>query len=204
MRQFLLYLGFISSVLYDYLHLSGLNKIVRYIRTGGFARRMLHLGAKSSFEKNVRLVHPENIWMGDCVHLGNSCVLYTKRCNETDKESPLIRIGNNVDIGDWCHITAINGIKISENVLIGKGVTITDNSHGSISESEIPPLKRQVESKGAVIIGKNVWIGDKCTILPGVTIGEGSIIGANSVVTKSVPSHSVVVGNPARIVSQNQ
>lgn len=202
MRQILLYLGITYSAIYDYLHFSVLNKISRYLRTGFFARQMLHLGDKSSFEKNVRIVHPENIWMGDCVHVGNSCVLYTKKCSRISKESPLICIGNHVDIGDWCHITAVSGITICENVLIGKSVTITDNSHGLISESDIPPLKRQIASKGIVVIERNVWIGDKCTILPGVTIGEGSIIGANSVVTKSVPPHSVVVGIAAHIVSQ--
>ena len=55
-------------------------------------------------------------------------------------------------------------------------------------------------SKGPVIIQDNVWIGEKATILPGVTIGEGAIIGANSVVTKDVPAKSLVVGCPAKIV----
>lgn len=64
----------------------------------------------------------------------------------------------------------------------------------------LPPLFRPLFSKGPVIIGKNVWIGDKATILPGVTIGDGSIIGANSVVTKDVPAYSVVAGNPAKII----
>lgn len=59
-------------------------------------------------------------------------------------------------------------------------------------------------SKGPVIIGKNVWIGDKATILPGVTIGEGAVIAANSVVSKNVPPFSVVGGIPARIIKQNQ
>ena len=51
-----------------------------------------------------------------------------------------------------------------------------------------------------MIIGDNVWIGDKATILPGVTIGEGAIIAANAVVTKNVPAFSVAAGNPAKII----
>ena len=63
---------------------------------------------------------------------------------------------------------------------------------------------REVISKGAVIIGKNVWIGDKATVLPGVTIGDSVIIGANSVVTKDIPAYSIVGGNPAKIIKTLQ
>ena len=61
---------------------------------------------------------------------------------------------------------------------------------------------RLVVSKGSVIIGNNVWIGDKATILPNVTIADGAVIAANSVVTKDVPAYSVVAGNPAKVVKQ--
>lgn len=57
-------------------------------------------------------------------------------------------------------------------------------------------------SKGDVSIGKNVWIGEKATILPGVTIGEGSIIGANSVVTKNIPPYSIACGIPAKVIKK--
>lgn len=85
---------------------------------------------------------------------------------------------------------------------VRENVTITDNSHGYITKNEThtPPLKRPLYSKGPVIIGKNVWVGDKATILPNVNIGDGAIIGANAVVTKDVPPYSVAVGNPAKIV----
>lgn len=67
-----------------------------------------------------------------------------------------------------------------------------------------PPthMKRKCISKGIVQIGNKVWIGDKVTILPNVRIGDGAIIAANSVVTKDVPSYSVVAGNPATIKKQ--
>ena len=67
----------------------------------------------------------------------------------------------------------------------------------------IPPLKRNLFSKGPVIIGKNVWIGDKATILPGIIVGDGAIIAANSVVTKNVPAYGVVGGNPAKLIKSN-
>ena len=62
---------------------------------------------------------------------------------------------------------------------------------------------RPTTSKGRVVIGNNVWIGDKATILPGVTIGDGAIIAANAVVTKDVPQYSVVGGNPAKVIKIN-
>lgn len=116
--------------------------------------------------------------------------------------SPLIEIGQNCLIGQYNHITSINHIKIGNNVLTGRWVTITDNAHGSYDEKSlnIPPKKRELVSKGEVIIGDNVWIGDKATILPGVKIGNNSIIAANSVVTHDVPHYAMVAGCPAKII----
>ena len=100
------------------------------------------------------------------------------------------------------YITAINNITIGNNILTGKWVTITDNSHGEVTLEQMhqDPLKRPVVSKGPVHIGDNVWIGDKATILPHVSIGDGAIIAANAVVTKDVPPYSVAAGNPAKII----
>ncbi len=120
------------------------------------------------------------------------------------KDVPVLEIGDNCEFGASNHITCSNNIKIGNNCLTGKWVTITDNSHGqAISEDMVKsPLVREITSKGPVIIDDNVWIGDKVTILPNVHIGRGAIIGANSVVTKDVPSYAVVAGNPAKIVKQ--
>ena len=115
-----------------------------------------------------------------------------------------ITIGDNSHIGDNVHITAINKVSIGNNVLTGRWVTITDNSHGQFSSTElqVSPEERKLYSKGPVVIEDNVWISDKVTICPGVTIGKGSVIGANSVVTKSIPPYSLAVGIPAKVVKQ--
>lgn len=119
--------------------------------------------------------------------------------------TPEIIIGDGCAFGSANHITAINRIEIGKNVLTGKNVLITDNSHGTTDrvQLDLPPRKRHLFSKGPVIIEDNVWIGDKASILPGVRIGRGSIIGTGAVVTKDVPAHSLVVGNPARILSMD-
>lgn len=111
--------------------------------------------------------------------------------------SPTIRIGNHCNFGAFNHITCVNFISIGDHVLTGKWVTITDNSHGltDIDSLSLPPEYRMLYSKGPVIIGDNVWIGDKVTILPNVRIGEGTVIAANSVVTSDIPSYCVYAGN---------
>ena len=93
-------------------------------------------------------------------------------------------------------------MRIGKNLLTGRWVTITDNGHGSVDFETMQqtPINRRLFSKGDVAIGDNVWIGDKATILPGVTIGDGAVIAANSVVTKDVPAYSVAAGNPARVL----
>lgn len=116
--------------------------------------------------------------------------------------TPSITIGNNCSIGEYNHITACNKIQIGNGLLTGRFVYIGDNSHGGLSneEASVPPIERRLKSKGEVIIGNNVWIGDKVTVLAGVHIGDNVIIGANSVVTKDIPCNTVVAGCPGAII----
>lgn len=118
---------------------------------------------------------------------------------------PDLSIGEECNFGAFNHITCTNRIQIGNRLLTGKWVTITDNSHGctDVETLQIAPIKRPIFSKGPVIIGNDVWIGDKATILPGVAIGDGAVIAANAVVTKDVPAYSVVAGTPAIIIKQN-
>ncbi len=119
---------------------------------------------------------------------------------EEQRFSPEIVIGDGCAIGDGAHITAVNHIELGKNVLTGKYVLITDNSHGEADASQLDmaPNKRPLVSKGPVVIGDNVWIGEKASILPGVTIGNGAIIAAGAVVTKDVPAGCIARGVPAK------
>lgn len=142
---------------------------------------------------------------GKYISIGNNSTfgryLYLTTWTE-GKRNPNLEIGNNCSFGDYNHITCFHNITIGDNVLTGKWVTITDNSHGNTDYETLKkaPSERNISSKGPVIINKNVWIGDKVTILPNVTIGEGSVIGANSVVTKNIPPFCIAGGNPAKIL----
>ncbi|MDY5243429.1 MAG: acyltransferase, partial [Eubacterium sp.] len=112
-------------------------------------------------------------------------------------------IKNNVSITDRCIISAANRIEIGNGCLLGRDTFITDNSHGeniSINELNISPHERNIFSKGTVIIGDNVWTGKNVCIMPNVKIGNGAIIGANSVVTHNIPPYSVAVGSPAKVI----
>ena len=176
---------------------------LNYIKTRIYTSCKRHLfakcGSNATFCGFDRIIGGKRIFIGNS-KIGKASVLtaWESRSNC----SPEIKIGNNCNIGDYCHITAINSIIIGDGVLIGRWVTITDNSHGgtTLEELRMSPLNRQIVSKGPVVISNNVWIGDKATILPNVTIGEGVIVGAGAVVTKDVPDYCVVVGNPAKVV----
>ncbi len=107
-----------------------------------------------------------------------------------------IKIGKNVFINSCCRFQDQGGIEIGDNVLIGHNTTIATLNH------ELNPENRGNLTPSPVIIGNNVWIGSDCTILPGVRISDGAIIGAGSVVTKDVDKNTIVAGNPARFIKR--
>ena len=118
---------------------------------------------------------------------------------------PVLHIGKHVQINDSVHIGAIERVVIGDHTLIASRVFISDHNHGNYhiqgygSGPDIPPASRPLSSK-PVHIGRNVWLGEQVCILPGVTIGDGVIVGANSVVTHDIPSNSIAAGNPARLI----
>lgn len=113
--------------------------------------------------------------------------------------------GHDVQLNDYVHIAAVDHVEIGNNVLIASSVFISDHNHGCYGEGapgSAPstfPIDRQLVAK-PVFIRERVWIGEHACILPGVTIGEGSVVGAGSVVTHDIPPNSIVVGNPARVI----
>lgn len=158
--------------------------------------------------ENFYIQHPYTVSGAKYIKIGNNFTALSRLRLEAfdfylnSSYNPSITIGDNVNINDDCHIGCINEIRIGNNVLIASKVFISDHFHGQISSSEnhLPPASRELVSKGPVIIEDDVWIGEGVSIMPNVRIGKGSIIGANSVITKDIPEYSVAGGIPARVL----
>lgn len=106
-----------------------------------------------------------------------------------------IAIGDYVLISPGTRISAADEVVIGNNVMMANGVYITDSDwHGIYDRTSNP------EEKYPIHIEDNVWLGDRSTVLKGVTIGENSIVAAGAVVSKDVPANVVVAGNPAKVV----
>ncbi|MCC8035854.1 MAG: sugar O-acetyltransferase [Rikenellaceae bacterium] len=104
------------------------------------------------------------------------------------------RIGKNVFINFGCTLLDLGGITIEDDVLIGPNVSLLSEGH------PVGRGNRHSLRTGHVHIGRNVWLGAGATILPGVTVGENSIVAAGAVVTKNVPADRIVAGIPAKVV----
>lgn len=174
-------------------------RLRRAFSTGYSRRRFGFLGKGVNLAPGLRLLKPRYISIGEGTSIMSHCVLET--CPDAGL-NPNLSIGSNCSIGEYTHITCARAVTIGNGLLTGRFVLIADNSHGATdgSHSHISPLCRPVVSRGPVTIGNDVWIGDKATILPGVSIGDGAIIAANAVVTKDVPPMGVAAGNPAKII----
>lgn len=123
------------------------------------------------------------------------------------KENQVLFIGKNVQINDYVHITAMEKVNIGNNVLMASKIYISDCSHGSYkgnqddcSPNSIPAERILISSP--VTICDNVWLGESVSVLPGVTIGKGTIVGANSVVSKSLPDYVIAAGTPAEVIKK--
>lgn len=200
--------GFLFSFLYPFNLLKKILYAYSCFYTGYYKRYFFSFGDNSIIVPSAICFEGLNcISIGDHVRLGKNIQLTAWRKKShcfPSANSPMITIGDGSEIGSGAHITAVNSIVLGKNVLCGKNVTITDNAHGAIERHQLKmsPIKRAISSKGPVIIGNNVWIGDKSSILPNVRIGEGCIIAANSVVTKNIPPFCIAAGIPAKVIKE--
>jgi len=129
---------------------------------------------------------------------GNSIIGKHTRisCGENGK----IKIKSDALIDDFTYIMAHKKIEIGKNTQIASFCFITDFNHNYSNTKK--PISTQGYKTKSINIGDNVWIGTHVVILPGVKIGNSSIIGAGSVVVKNIPNYSIAVGNPAKVVKK--
>ena len=113
-----------------------------------------------------------------------------------------LTIGERVTINENSYLECKGGVVIGNDVMVGHDVSILSNTH-NFNEIGVP-MNLQGETSKSVIIGNNVWIGAKATILLGITIGDNAIIGANSLVNKDVPEGAIVGGVPAKVIRMRE
>lgn len=167
-------------------------RIFRSHGEGTFSREDFRMiGDNVVFEAGVLVFHPENISIGSNVYVGHYTLLKAYHENE-------LRIGNDVWIGQNCFLHAAGGIFIEDQVGIGPGVMILTSSH--LDQDRQVPIVFSDLSFAPVRICSKSDIGVGSIMLPGVTVGEGTQVGAGSVVTHDTPPYSVVAGVPARVI----
>lgn len=193
--------GFISRIISNGI-IFRINIFLCGYYTSRISYKFKEIGFNPQIRKDVVVLKPENICIGSNVIIDNSCVIESWYFSNISDHSGVIIIGDNCAFGEYTHLSAANRIEIGDGLLTGRNVLITDNSHGLTNGDElnISPRYRKIQSKGPVFIGNNVWLGDKVSVMPGVSIGDGVIVAANAVVTHDIPAYSVAAGVPAKVI----
>lgn len=174
----------------------------------------LFKGRRIQGKAHARFHFHGTILHGECIHLGEDFTVsegYVLACyppqlkkgqNDNRAVEPEINIGPRFFANRFLRMYCACRIEIGADCLIGSDVLITDNDHGINLNLTGVPYREQPLTSSPVTIGKNVWIGEKVCILKGVKIGDNCVIGAGSVVTKSIPANCVAVGNPAKVIKR--
>jgi acetyltransferase-like isoleucine patch superfamily enzyme len=157
-----------------------------------YLRRCTHVGRYVQVMGRPLVVNRGKIIIGDRVWIDSTAV----RCElVTQLPEAVLEIGDRTTINYGTSISAHMCVKIGADCRIGPYTNIIDNNfHDILNRSATPPSR-------PVLIGTNVWIAGRAVIIPGVTIGDDSVIGVGAVVMEDVPERSVVMGNPAKVLA---
>lgn len=168
------------------------------------------IGTGHQFRKDSRVVLSWGSTKEDVVMMDHAELLNAKICSYNHGK---VTMGNWAKIGRGSVIDCVNSVFIDDDAAISRNVTIIDNNSHPLNPDDrrymrhTPHGSRERQPMYAVNapihIGKNVLVGEYSRICKGVTIGDNSIIGANSIVTKSIPANCIAVGNPARVVKED-
>ncbi len=158
-------------------------------------------GRKTVVSYPLRLSGEERIRIGAGVYLGAGCWL--QALPDSGNRSVAISIGDGASIAGACVLSAVRSVRLEENVLLARNVYISDHIH-KYSRTDLPILAQGVDKIGPVLIKRGAWLGQNVVVCPGVTIGAGAVIGANSVVNCDVPDYCVAAGAPARVIRRSE
>lgn len=156
-----------------------------------WAARGARIGKRSIVGMRCVVEHPE------CVELGERGVLEADVYLKVVAETAVLELGDHVFIGRGTEIDVLGSVTVGAHTVIAPRCFITDHNHGILAGLRIDQQTCSIEP---VAIGSDVWLGTGVVVLPGVNIGDGAVVGANSVVTKDVAPMTVVSGAPARFL----
>jgi acetyltransferase-like isoleucine patch superfamily enzyme len=154
-------------------------------------------GSKTVLMFPIRLSGEDRIAIGDHVFIGPGSWLQT--LPDAENKSVAISIGKGSSCAGACVISAVRSVVLEENVLLARNVYISDHIH-KYANIDVPILAQGLDKIQPVLIKRGAWLGQNVVVCPGVTIGVGTVVGANSVVTKSMPDYCVAAGAPARVL----
>ena len=154
-----------------------------------------------------RIVYPRKISghqfieIGSRVLIGHHCWIQAISEYAEQRFSPEIIVMDDVYIGNYCNIVSINSIRIGKGSVLSEAVYISDNAHG-LDPNAGPIMLQPLTTRGPVTLGDSCFIGYGACVLPGVSLGDYCVVGANSVVTKSFPAYSMIAGSPGRCIKR--
>jgi acetyltransferase-like isoleucine patch superfamily enzyme len=194
----------------------GLIRAGALLRHAWLGRRLDRLAAGAWIDRRARIESPRRVSVGAGARIDHGAVI---RGNTQDSRGVSIGAGASIKdyavinanqghvsvgergwIGPYCLIYGNGGVEIGADVLIAAHTSVNTVSH--VADRTDVPMNDQGIRCDPVVIEDDVWIGLNCTILQGVVIGRGSIVGAGAVVTRDLPPGSIAVGVPARVVGQ--
>lgn len=166
----------------------------RLIYTARFMSHVKTADAATQCDGPIRIIGTARITLGKGCRLGRECELTTEEGGE-------IIFGDNIRINRGVTLTSYTQIHIGSFTIIGEFASLRDANHGMETGT---PMRLQPHTSAPIRIGNDVWIGRGSCILPGITIGDGAVIGANSVVTRDIPPYAIAAGAPARFLRQRE
>jgi lipopolysaccharide O-acetyltransferase len=199
--------------------------LVWRMRDALIARRLGAPGFRAG--RAPRVAGLRHMRIGRDLHAADALWMEAVTAYGEQRFTPQLIIGAGARLSDRVHIACVRRIEIGPGLLTGSSVLISDHTHGVYhgpeqsdpypeqsdpypeqsdphgpeqSDPAVAPAERLLHSESEVIIGRNVWLGDSVAVLAGARIGDGAVIGANSVVTGHIPAETIAVGAPARVV----
>jgi acetyltransferase-like isoleucine patch superfamily enzyme len=159
-------------------------------------RRLVQSAPGIRIDRTVHVRSPDRLVLGAHTFIDTGAMLHCGG-QEWSPHDGGITIGANVYIGPNSVLFGAAGIEIGDGALISPGVVITSHQHTFADRQQ--DIRLQPLDFGRVVIERNVWVGANASVMPGVRLGEGSVVGAGAVVTRDVAAGTVVLGVPARV-----